>query len=123
MKFAKKDVVLKKLSEHVIVWEYCTKGQRPPIDAAIAYVHGVLGPKTNLDFAELFYVLEGSLQVVLDDHTLILEKGDVGIIPSGRRHTLHGYHAKLFISCSPPFDATKVVFDSNPAVEMQNQTV
>jgi len=111
MKFAKEYAQVKSFDNGVTVREYCQGVKDLPLDGAIAYFdNGVFGPKKNRVFAELFYVLKGTLMIDMDAQTYELAKGDMFIIPPGKAHTIYGIKAKVFIACSPAFDPKNVEF-------------
>ena len=113
MLFSKKKIQQKVVQEGLVIGEYCTLSELGslPIDGAIAlFTSGQLGPKINRGFTELFFVLEGKLEIEMDNRRVVLEKEDLFIMPKDRVHTLYGYNAKIFIVCSPPFDPNNMEF-------------
>jgi len=113
MFFSKNMAQIKKNSKNLKILEYCTPQDHShlPMDGAIAYFKtGSFGPKINRNFTELFFILEGALTIELEDQVFKLEKDDLFIIPTGKKHTLFGHNAKLFISCSPQFDPENMEF-------------
>lgn len=53
----------------------------------VAKVHGVFGWHAHADEDELFFILDGSLQIELEHApTVSLNPGDVFVVPRGRRH-------------------------------------
>ena len=52
----------------------------------VAKVRGSLAWHSHDDEDELFYVLAGSLQIEMEDRTVVVEKGEVFVVPKGVRH-------------------------------------
>ena len=110
MKFSK-DNVLVKAQNGVELVEYCSQAKDLPIDCAIAkFRDGCYPRKMNKNFHEMFFVLEGTCEIIFDDHVEILEAGDAFIMPVDTAHTIKAKHADILISCTPQFDINNVVF-------------
>ncbi|HLX28146.1 MAG TPA: cupin domain-containing protein [Casimicrobiaceae bacterium] len=52
----------------------------------VAKVEGSLAWHSHDDEDELFYILDGSLRIEMEDRTVALDRGDVFIVPKGVRH-------------------------------------
>lgn len=52
----------------------------------VAKVQGSLTWHSHDDEDELFYVLEGSLRIEMEDRTVVLQQGDAFVVPKGVRH-------------------------------------
>jgi mannose-6-phosphate isomerase-like protein (cupin superfamily) len=52
----------------------------------VAKVKGSLAWHSHDDEDELFYILAGSLRIEMEDRTVVLERGDVFVVPKGVRH-------------------------------------
>jgi mannose-6-phosphate isomerase-like protein (cupin superfamily) len=52
----------------------------------VARVRGRLAWHAHEHEDELFYVLKGTLRIELEDRTVVLEQGDVFVVPKGTRH-------------------------------------
>ena len=52
----------------------------------VAKVQGSLAWHAHADEDELFFVLEGRLVIEMEEETVQLEKGDLYVVPKGRRH-------------------------------------
>lgn len=109
MKFLKKDIQKKKISDSLVIDEYCSDRNDLPIDGAVAhFANTSFGPKINRNFTELFFVLKGRIAVEIDGKRHILNEHDIFIIPPDKTHTIHGYDAQVFIACSPMFNPKNV---------------
>jgi len=106
--FSKKNVQTKELNDGLIIDEYCAKEKNLPIDGAMARFNGSFGPKVNKKFYELFLVISGKMKIDLEGTKYILEEGDIFILPPDKVHTTYGYAAKVFIACTPQFEAKNV---------------
>ena len=65
MKFLHKDSIQKKITDQIILHEYCETVSNLPVDGAYAKINGPLGPKINKSFTELFFVISGKLQLAV----------------------------------------------------------
>lgn len=113
MLFLKDNGKINQVAENLEVFEYCNiiESTEREMDGAIAYFKaGSFGPKINKGFTELFFMLEGELVIKLEGETFNLKKDDLFIMPKNKKHILYGYDAKIFISCTPPFDVKKMEF-------------
>ena len=52
----------------------------------VAKVHGTLAWHSHDDEDELFYVLKGTLRIEMEDRAVVLDEGDVFVVPKGVRH-------------------------------------
>jgi len=52
----------------------------------VAKVHGTFAWHAHADEDELFFVLEGSLTIELEDRRVVLGAGDAFVVPRGVRH-------------------------------------
>ena len=52
----------------------------------VAKVHGTLAWHSHDDEDELFYVLKGTLRIEMQDRAVVLNEGDVFVVPKGVRH-------------------------------------
>jgi len=52
----------------------------------VAKVQGTLAWHSHENEDELFYILEGSLTIELQDKTVVLYEGDAFVVPKGVRH-------------------------------------
>ncbi|MBV8620845.1 MAG: cupin domain-containing protein [Curvibacter sp.] len=52
----------------------------------VAKLHGTLAWHSHEDEDELFHVLKGSLKIEMEDRTVVLEEGDLFVVPKGVRH-------------------------------------
>lgn len=52
----------------------------------VAKVHGSLTWQSHTDEDELFLVLNGDLQIEIEDRTVELAEGDMFVVPKGVRH-------------------------------------
>ena len=52
----------------------------------VAKVHGTLAWHSHDEEDELFYVLKGTLRIEMEDRTVLLNEGDVFVVPKGVRH-------------------------------------
>lgn len=52
----------------------------------VAKVKGSLAWHSHDGEDELFYILDGSLRIEMEDRTVVLDRGDVFIVPKGVRH-------------------------------------
>ena len=52
----------------------------------VAKVHGTLCWHSHDDEDELFYVLQGTLRIELEDRAVVLSAGDSFVVPKGVRH-------------------------------------
>lgn len=52
----------------------------------VAKVEGTFGWHRHENEDELFYVLQGSLTIQMEDRTVILHEGDAFVVPKGVRH-------------------------------------
>lgn len=111
MKFLWQDTEKKKISNDLTVHEYCHREKNLPLDGAIAKLNGSFGPKTNTHFTELFLVLSGTLIIEEEDLRSTLSEKDIYIMQPGKKHKLIGDNCTLFISCSPQFDPSQVIFN------------
>ena len=111
MKFCHKNTYEKKLADGLTVLEY----EKSPfnIDGAIAYLDGVFGPKKNKTFTELFYVVEGEVEIKSGNKIETLIKDDFYVMKPNITHILVGKKAKLFIVCNPPFDSNEMEIINN----------
>ncbi len=75
---------------------------RTEIDAARVHYHKKL--------TEIYYILEGTGQMVLDDRTVDIRPGHCIVIPPGVRHNAAG-KIKTMIVCLPAFDPEDEYFD------------
>ena len=107
-KFPKNDVRIKQYSPELIIKEYFPENNKLPLDSAIAEINTSYGPKINKVFTELFFVLQGQLEIESDGHTEIFNEGDVAVVSPDIPHTIRGYNATVFIVCTPPFQAKHV---------------
>ena len=111
MFFPKKNLIEKNYGEDVIVWEYSKDYGDLPMDGALSFINGKMGPKKE-GFAELFFCLSGELDVIIEDtgEKNTLKSEDMFIVPVGIKHTLIGRNARILIVCNPPFDPEKMEF-------------
>ena len=103
MKFSKNGAKKKEISNALVVDEYCAHVPNLPIDGAVAYLDGSFGPKTNVNFTELLFVLKGKIVIQFDKNVYELYEEDMFIIPPNKKHSLNGSNAKIFIACAPGF--------------------
>jgi mannose-6-phosphate isomerase-like protein (cupin superfamily) len=52
----------------------------------VAKVHGSLGWHSHEHEDEMFYVLDGQFQLELEDRTVVLNTGELYVVPKGVRH-------------------------------------
>ncbi|HJU21633.1 MAG TPA: cupin domain-containing protein [Casimicrobiaceae bacterium] len=52
----------------------------------VAKVKGSLAWHSHDDEDELFYILAGSLRIEMEDRIVVLDRGDVFVVPKGVRH-------------------------------------
>lgn len=52
----------------------------------VAKVHGTLAGRAHDAEDELFYVLNGTLRIEMDDNAVVSIEGDVFVVPKGVRH-------------------------------------
>jgi mannose-6-phosphate isomerase-like protein (cupin superfamily) len=52
----------------------------------VAKVRGSLAWHSHDDEDELFYVLKGTLRIEMEDRAVVLNEGDVFVVPKGVRH-------------------------------------
>ena len=52
----------------------------------VAKVKGSLAWHSHDDEDELFYILDGSLRIEMENRTVVLDRGDAFIVPKGVRH-------------------------------------
>lgn len=68
------------------ITDYCGKDNPFNMDCAIAKFRNKRYPwKINHNFQEMFFILEGECVIEFQNETIILEKGDVYIIPPGEK--------------------------------------
>jgi mannose-6-phosphate isomerase-like protein (cupin superfamily) len=114
MYFSKKNLQTKKINNSLKVSEYCLREKNLPIDGAIAYLNGIFGLKINRKFHEMFFVISGKVKIDLEETEYMLEEEDLFIIPPDKAHTIYGYDAKIFIACTPQFNARNIEMIGNP---------
>lgn len=59
---------------------------------------------------ELYYVLKGGGEIVLDGQSLPIEEGEIALIPPGVRHTSEGDMEVLIVGI-PPLETEDIHFD------------
>ncbi|MFC1659784.1 cupin domain-containing protein [Pseudomonadota bacterium] len=101
-KFPYQNTYEKKYSEGLSVFEY--EDSPFQMNGAIAHLDEAFGPKINKTFTELFYMVDGEMDVEANGESVTLIKDDVYIAEPGKPHKLIGRKAKVFIVCNPPFD-------------------
>jgi mannose-6-phosphate isomerase-like protein (cupin superfamily) len=106
MKFVKKESALKKSnSSTCTVVEYALN--HPKFDVATTTISGRY-PETrrasNVECAELAYVIAGNGKIVIDNETLLLNSGDVVLIEAGEKYYWEG-SMQLLLSCNPAWHA------------------
>src|SRR5689334_19744292 len=89
------------ITPDITVYEYCKPGSNLPLDGAYCKINGILGPKINHTFTELFFVTSGKLYIEIDGVTHVLSNKDMYIVPMGQKHKLTGEECEVFIACSP----------------------
>ena len=52
----------------------------------VAKVHGTLAWHSHADEDEMFYVLDGSLRIEMEDRHVVLQAGEMFVVPKGVRH-------------------------------------
>lgn len=52
----------------------------------VAKVQGTLGWHSHADEDELFFILSGALTIEMEDRTVVLEEGELFVVPKGVRH-------------------------------------
>jgi mannose-6-phosphate isomerase-like protein (cupin superfamily) len=62
------------------------------------------------DMTELYYVLTGGGDIVLDGESTPVAAGDIVLIPPGVRHTSYGEMEVLIVGI-PPLETTDIHFD------------
>lgn len=112
MRFLHQEAELKNITTDIALHEYCNSDLRLPIDGAYAKINGSLGPKINKTFAELFFVISGTLQIEQDDIQHILQAKDMYIVPRNTKHKITGSNCEAIICCAPQFKLENVEFCS-----------
>lgn len=102
MKFiTKNEVRIKKNGDACEVEEYGFED--PVLDIAIATIRGRYPEKgfsVNVISKECIYILEGTIELSVNDKKVIMQKSDAAIIDTGEKYFLEGV-ARFVISCSP----------------------
>ena len=52
----------------------------------LAKIHGDFDKHTHIKEDELFYIIKGSVTIVYDDTKVILNEGDIHVLPKGKAH-------------------------------------
>jgi mannose-6-phosphate isomerase-like protein (cupin superfamily) len=52
----------------------------------LAKIHGDFDRHTHLEEDELFYVIKGSVTIIYDDSKVVLNEGDIHVVPKGAPH-------------------------------------
>lgn len=68
------------------LWSPRIIGEVDDVFVKVAKVQGEFPWHTHDDEDELFFVLEGRLQIALEHDTVVLEKGDTYVVKKGTRH-------------------------------------
>jgi len=112
MKFNNKTMKFKEINKGFDVYEYSEDFSKFPMDGAIIEMNSIFGPKKN-KFVELFFVLDGTLDIEMNDKNYTLEKDDMFIILEDVAHTVTGKNARVLIVCNPPFKPSNIEMLNN----------
>ena len=72
-----------KLTEH---WSPRVAAEFDDSYVKVAKLHGTLAWHSHEDEDELFYVLKGCLKIEMEDRVVVLEEGELFVVPKGVRH-------------------------------------
>jgi len=75
--------IAKALTEH---WSPRVIAELDDCFVKVAKVHGSLAWHSHDSEDELFYVLEGSLRIEMEERVAVLGEGDLFVVPKGVRH-------------------------------------
>lgn len=90
------------INQDMNLTEYFTNGDLAA-DLTKLEINGEHPETVNTGSQKIYYVLEGSIELTIDDDTHILEKGDAALIPPDEKHGFEG-EAEILITMSPPYD-------------------
>lgn len=68
------------------LWSPRIIGEVDDVYVKVAKVQGEFTWHTHDDEDELFFVLEGTLQIAMEDETIVLQKGETFVVKKGTRH-------------------------------------
>lgn len=108
MKISKDKSEKKTVDNGLDVYEYL-KDTTYPIDAAVAVFKNAKHPaKINKGFFELFYIIDGVLNIEINGKIEELNQGDVFMVEPNKLHKIFADFAKVFIVCNPPFNPNNI---------------
>jgi mannose-6-phosphate isomerase-like protein (cupin superfamily) len=92
------------IDKFLTISDYFTKSSYANVSLVTAQLNGPHDSRINKRSTKLYFVTEGTLDVVVDKISYKLFSQDALIIPPGKWHSMEGHDALMLIICVPAFD-------------------
>lgn len=96
----------RQVDESMTITDYFPATASQKLSVVSAHLVGEHSLRLNKECDQVYYVLEGTGSITVDDEQNSLSKGDAVLIKSGQKHALHG-ELELLIINGPSYDFTQ----------------
>ena len=93
--------ILEKAKKFSEIWTPKIIGELNNQHVKIAYFEGEFGWHDHQDEDELFFVINGSIEIELEENTITLNEGEFFIVPKGVRHNPKAEFKSLVMLLEP----------------------
>jgi len=94
-----------RIDQYLTIFNYFTKSDYEAISLVTAHLNGPHSNRVNRRSVKLYFLTEGTLDIVVDGVQHRLHQQDALLVPPNKWHTMEGHNARMLIICAPAYDA------------------